>query len=107
MRGFKVAEILVVKNLVKHAIGVPWGAAADEFAISCSKRIEDGVIELLVIAYKVKFIRIHHIKRGASDGFRVVGEGFDAASVGKVDLGSLRLKNNACRKIMRKLLCVL
>ncbi len=95
MRGFEVPKVLVVKNLVKDAIGVPGRAAADEFTISSCKRVEDGVVEVLVVSYKVELIRINHIKCWASDCFRVVRESFNAASVNKADLGFLGLKDNA------------
>lgn len=96
MRGFKFAKVLVGKNLVKDAIGIPRRAAADEFTISRTKRIENGVIEVLVVSYKVKLIRIHYIKRWASDCFRVVRESLNAASVNKMNPGLLGLKNNTC-----------
>ena len=95
MRGFEFPKVLVVKNLVKDAIGVPRCAAADEFTISSCKRVEDGVVEVLVVSYKVKLIRIHYIKRWASDCFRVVRESLNAASVNKTDPRLLGLKDNA------------
>jgi hypothetical protein len=56
MRGFKFAKVLVGENLVKDVIGIPRRAAADEFTISRTKRIENGIIQILVISYKVKLI---------------------------------------------------
>src|SRR5665647_1193079 len=95
MRGSKFAKVLVCKNLVKYAIGIPRRAAADEFTISRTKRIENGVIEVLVVNYKVKLIRIHYIKRWASDCFRVVRESLNAASVNKMNACLLGFKGNA------------
>jgi hypothetical protein len=88
----------VAKNLEKHAIGVPWGAAADEFPVSCAKGVEDGVVEFLVVGYKVEFVRIDYMEGWASDGFGVVGEGFYAASVGEVNLGFLCLRGDSGRE---------
>ena len=108
MRGFEVAKVLVGENLVEDAVGVPRRAAADEFAISCSKRIEDGVVEVLVISHEIKLICIYHIKRWTSDCFGVVRESFNAASVDKMDLRFLWLKNNAwLEAYVRRLLCVI
>lgn len=95
-----MVEVLVGKNLVEDAVGVPRRAAANEFAISCSKRIENGIVEVLIISHEIKFIRINDVKRGASDCFRVVGESLNAAAVDEVDLCFLWLKNNAWRKFM-------
>ncbi len=36
MRGFENAVVFVVKYFVEEAVGVPWGAAADEFTVGCS-----------------------------------------------------------------------
>ena len=85
MGGFKLAKVLVVKNFVEDAIGVPRCAAADEFTIGCCKRVEDGIVEVLIVSHEVKFIRINYIKCWASDCFRVVGESLNAASVIKID----------------------
>ncbi len=95
-----MAEVFVGKNLVEDAVGVPGCAAANEFAISCSKRVENGVVEVLVISHETKLIRIDNVKRGASDCFGVVWESLNAAAVDEVDLGFLRFKNNAGRKFM-------
>ena len=92
MRGFEIAKILVVKNLKKNTIRMPRRASADEFAVGGSKRVEDGVVEFLVVSYKVEFVSVNHMQGGSADGFWVVWEGFYAASVGKVDLGSLRFE---------------
>ncbi len=102
MRSLEMAKVLVVKDFVKYAVGVPWGAAADEFAVGCAQSVEDGVVEFLVVSDKVEFIRENHIECGASDCVGVVWEGFYAASVGKVDLGFLRFKNGAGRQFMRE-----
>lgn len=85
----------MVKNLVKDAIGVPRRATADEFTISSCKRVEDGVVEVLVVSYKVELIRIDHIKCWASDCFRVVRESLNAASVNKTDSNFLGLKDHS------------
>lgn len=95
-----MAKVLVGKNLVEDAIGVPGGAAAYEFAISCSKCVEYGVVEVLVICHEIKLIRVYHIKRWASDCFRVVWKSLNAAAIGEVKLSFLWLKNNAWRKLM-------
>ena len=95
MGGFEVGEVFMAKNLEKDAVGVPWGAAADEFAVSCAKGVEDGVVEFLVVGYKVEFIGIYNMEGWSSDGFGVVWESFYAASVGEVDLGSLRLRKQS------------
>ena len=100
MRGFEVAKVLVGKNLVEDAVGVPRRAAAHEFAISCSKRIENGIVEILIIIHKIKLIRKNHIKRGTSDCFWAVGKSLDAAAIGEVDLRFLRLKNNTGRQFV-------
>lgn len=57
MRGLEVAVVFVGEDLVEDAVGVPWGTATDEFAIGCSKSIEYGVVEFLIVGYEVKFIR--------------------------------------------------
>ena len=74
---------------------MPWGAAADEFAVGCAKSVEDGVIEFLVIGYKVEFISIYNLKGWASNCFRVVWESFNCASVYEEYLCSLRLQSDA------------
>ena len=51
-----MAKVFVGKDFVEDAVGVPRCAAADEFAISCSKRVEDGVVEFLVVSYEVHFV---------------------------------------------------
>ena len=93
MRGFEVAEVFVCEDLVEDAVGVPRCATADEFAIGCSKCVEDGVVEFLVVCHEVKFVCINHMQCWSSDGFGVVGKGFDAASVNKIDRRFLWLKN--------------
>ena len=80
------------KNLVEDVICIPRRAAANEFAIGCSKGVEDGIVEFLVVWHKIKFIRIHNIKRWASDCFRVVWESLNAASVVKIDFCFLGFK---------------
>ena len=98
MGGFEISEVFVVEDFEKDAVGVPWRAAADEFAVGCAQRVEDSVIELLVISYKIEFIGIYYVEGGSADGFWVVWEGFYAASVCEVDLGFLGLKRNPGRK---------
>jgi hypothetical protein len=71
--GFEVGEVFVAENFEKYAVGVPWGAAADEFSVGCAKCVEDGVVEFLVVGYKVEFISIYHVKGWASDGFGLFG----------------------------------
>ena len=39
---------------------------------------------------------------GSADGFGIIWESFDAAAVGKVKHGFLRLKRDACGKLMGK-----
>ena len=95
-----MAKVLVGKNLVEDAIGVPRRAAAYEFAISCSKRVKNGVVEVLVICHEIKLIRVYHIKRWASDCFGVVWKSLNAAAIDEVKLSFLRLKNDAWRKLM-------
>ena len=92
MAGFEVGKIFVVENFVKYAVGVPWGAAADEFAVGCAQCVEDGVIEFLVVSYKVEFVSVDYMEGWSADSFWVVWEGFNTASVGKVDLGFLGFK---------------
>lgn len=99
MGGFEVAEVFVIKNLEEHAVGMPWRAAADEFAVGCAQRIENSVIEFLVVSYEIELVSVYHVKCGSTDCFRVVWESFYAASIGKVDLGFLRLKRNPQRKL--------
>ncbi len=94
MAGFEVAEVFVIKNLEEDAVGVPWGAAADEFAVGCSQRVENGIVEFLVVGYKVELVGVYYVKCGSSDCFGVVWESFYAASVRKVDLSFLGLKSN-------------
>jgi hypothetical protein len=102
MRGFKVTKVLVGENLVENAVSVPGCAAADEFSISSSKRVENGVVEILIICHEIKLIRIYHIKRWTSDSFRVVWKSLNATPVNEVELRFLRLKNNTRRKLMRE-----
>jgi len=102
MGGFVFPKVLVGKNLEKDTVGVPGCAAANEFAISCSKRIENCIVEVLIISNEIKFIRINHIKRWSSDCFGVVRESLNAASVNKMDPGLLGLIGNAWRKLMCK-----
>ena len=91
-----MAKVLVGEDLVEDAVGVPRRAATDEFAISRTERVEDCVVEFLIIGHEVKFIRIDYIKRRASDCFGVVGESLNAATVDKMDLRFLWFKDNAC-----------
>lgn len=97
MRGFVFPKILVVKNLEEDTVSMPGRATTDKFTISRSKRVEDGIIEFLVVSYKVKLIRVDDIKRRAPDGFWVVGESFDDTSVDEADLRFFGLKDDACR----------
>lgn len=80
----------MVENLKKHAIRMPRCAAADKFTISCTQRVEDGIVELLVVCYKVEFISVNHVKGWSADCFGVVWESFNATAVCEMDLGSLR-----------------
>src|SRR3972149_7429345 len=96
MGGFVFAKIFVVKNFVEDAVGVPGCAAADKFAIGGAERVEDGVVEFLVVCHEVEFVCIDYIKRWASDCFGVVGESFNAASVNKMNPDLLGLKDEAC-----------
>ena len=89
MRGFEVAKVLVSKNLVENAVGIPGRAATHELSICCSKRVENRVVEVLVISNEIELIRIYYIKRWASDCFRVVRESLNAASVKKMNAGLL------------------
>ncbi len=100
MRGFKFAKVLVGKNLIKDAVGVPRRTATHELAISRSKRIENGIVEILIISHEIKLIRVNHIKGWTSDGFRIVWESLNAASVNKIDFRFLWLENNSCWKLM-------
>ena len=95
-----MAKVFVGKDFVEDAVGVPRCATADEFAIGCSKRVENGVVEVLVISHEIKLICVHYIKGWASDCFRVVGKCLNAASIGKIDFGFLWLKSNACWELM-------
>ena len=99
MAGFEVAKVFVVEDFEKDAVGVPWGAAADEFAVRGAQRVEDGVVEFLVVGYKVEFVGVDYVEGGSADGFGVVWECFYAASIGKVDLCFLRFKRNPRRKL--------
>lgn len=95
MEGFEVLEVLVAKNLEENTVSVPWCAAAHEFSIRSSQRIEDGVVELLVVGDKIELISVDYMQGWSSDGFRVIWESFDGAAICEVDLGSLRLENYA------------
>lgn len=85
----------MVENLEKDAVGVPRGAAAYEFSVCCTQRVEDGVVEFAIVCDKVEFVSVNHVQGGAADGFGVVWEGFDAAAVCEKDLGSLRLESGS------------
>ena len=61
MGGFEVAEVFVVKDFEKDAVGVPWCAAADEFAVCCAQRVEDGVVEFLVVCDEVEFVSVNDV----------------------------------------------
>ena len=102
MRGFKLDEVLMSEDLVEDAVGVPRGAAADEFAICCSKRVEYSIVEFLVVCHEVKFICIHHMQCWSSDGFGVVRECFDAASVTKVIIVFCGLRTKPAGSLLRK-----
>jgi hypothetical protein len=79
------------KDLVEDAVGVPGCAAADEFAIGCSESVENGVVEVLIISYEIKLIRVDDVKRWASDSFGVVWESLNATTVNEKELRFLRL----------------
>ena len=83
MQGSKIIKVLVVKYFKEYAVGVPWGAAAHEFAVCCSQSVEDCVVEFLIVCNKVEFVGVNNVKCRAADCFRVVWEGFYGASVGK------------------------
>jgi hypothetical protein len=70
MGGFEVAEVFVIENFEKYAVGVPWGAAADEFAVGCAQCVEDGVVEFLVVGYEVEFVGVDYVEGGSTDCFR-------------------------------------
>ena len=53
MAGFEVAEVFVVEDFVEDAVSVPRRAAADEFAVCGSQRVQDGIVEFLIVSYKV------------------------------------------------------
>ena len=74
MAGFEVAKVFVVEYFEEDAVGVPWGAAAYEFAVGCAQRVEDGVVEFLVVSYKVEFVGVDYVKCWSPDCFRVVWE---------------------------------
>lgn len=95
MRGFVFPKISVVKNLEEDTISMPGRAAANEFTIGCSKRVEDGVIEFLVVSYKVEFIRVDDIKRRAPDSFGVIGKSLNDTTVDEGDLRFFGLKDDA------------
>ena len=108
MAGFEVAEVFVVEDFVEYAVGVPWGAAADEFAVCGAEGVEDGVVEFLVVGYEVEFVGVDYVEGGSADGFGVVWEGFYAASVGEGDLGFLGFKRDSRREFQwLRRLCVL
>ncbi len=91
----KQLKSLLIKYFKKDAVGMPWCAAADEFAICCAKRVKNGVVEVLIVGYKVEFVSVDYVQRWSPDCFWVIGESFDAASVGEVNLGFLGLKDDA------------
>ena len=95
MAGFKVAKVFVVEDFEEYAVGVPWCASTYEFAVSCSYRVEDCVVEFLVVGDEVKFIRVYYMECWSSDGFGVVWESFYGASVGEVDLGFWGFESDA------------
>ena len=95
MAGFVVGEVFVVEDFVEDAVGVPWGAAGDEFAVCCAECVEDGVVEFLVVCYEVEFVGVDYVEGGSADGFGVVWIGFYGASVGEGYLGFLGLKRDA------------
>ena len=68
------------------------GANAYELSICGSQRVEDGVVEFLVVWDKIEFVSVDNVQGWSSDGFGVVWESFDGAAVCKMNLGSLRLK---------------
>lgn len=77
MRGFEAAKILIIKNFKESAVRVPGPAAADKFAVGSGKRVEDCVIEFLIISNKVELIRVYYLKRRTSNCFWVVPENFN------------------------------
>ena len=98
MAGFVVGEVFVGEHFVEDAVGVPRGAGADEFAVGCAQCVEYGVVECLVVGYKVEFVSVNHMQSWSTDGFWVVWEGFDGAAVGEVDLCALGCKNQSFGK---------
>lgn len=56
-----MVKVLVVKDFVKDAVGVPWSAATNKFSVGCAKSVKNGVIEFLVVSYEVEFIRKNDI----------------------------------------------
>ncbi len=97
--GFVVGEVFVGEDFVEYAVGVPGGAGADEFAVGCAQGVEDCIVEFLVVGYKVEFISIDHVEGWSTDGFRVVGEGFDGAAVSEMDLGALGCESQSRGKL--------
>jgi len=92
VEGFEVGEVFVAEDFEEDAVGVPWCAGAYEFSVGGSERVEDGVVEFLVVWDEVEFVGVDYVEGWSSDGFWVVWEGFDGAAVGEVNLGSLGLK---------------
>jgi len=64
---------------------MPWRAAADEFAVCSSQRIQDSIIKFLIIRHKVEFITKNNIECRTSDSLWVIREGFDCAAICEVD----------------------
>ena len=95
MGGFVVGEVFVAEDFEEYAVGVPWCAGADEFAVCGAQRVEDGVVEFLVVSHKIELISVNHMQGWSSDGFRVVWESLNRAAVGEVNLGALGLKRIA------------
>ncbi len=84
MGGFVFPKIFVVENLEEDTISMPGRAAANKFSIGCPKRVEDSIVEFLVVSYEVKLIRVDDVKRWAPDCFGIVGESLNATTVNKV-----------------------
>lgn len=102
MTGFEIAKILMIKDLVENTVSMPWGTAANEFAIRSSQCIQNCVVEFLVVSDKVHFVTVNDVECWSSDGFGVVWECFYAASVCEVNLGSLGFESDARRQIVRE-----
>ena len=61
MEGFEVRKVFVGEDFEKHAVSVPWGAAAYEFSVCGSQCVEDGVVEFLVVWDEVEFVSVDYV----------------------------------------------